>query len=40
MELIIGREAGASRLRISINNQDRFLGERQQRTQIRQPPAL
>lgn len=39
MELIIGREAGASRLRISINNQDRF-GERQQRTQIRQPPAL
>lgn len=24
MELIIGREAGASRLRISINNQDRF----------------
>ena len=32
MELIIGREAGASRLRISINNQDRF-GECQQRTQ-------
>lgn len=26
MELIIGREAGASRLRISINNQDRFWG--------------
>lgn len=26
MELIIGREAGASRLRISINNQDRFGG--------------
>ena len=26
MELIIGRDAGASRLRISINNQDRFWG--------------
>lgn len=40
MELIIGREAGASRLRISIKQPRPFLGERQQRTQIRQPPAL
>ncbi len=40
MELIIVREAGAIPRAYQHKQPRPFLGERQQRTQIRQPPAL